>query len=130
MRDGFWWVYVLEREDGSLYTGIAKDPRARFELHRSGKGARSMRISAPKRLLSIEAGGTYPQALRREAQIKGLTRKAKDAYVKDPSALDLPASDADWLHRKPKKPKISKRKKSKHPKVTKRVYTAKKKESR
>lgn len=130
MRDGFWWVYVLEREDGSLYTGIAKDPRARFELHRQGKGARAMRVSPPKRLLSIETGGAYPQALRREAQIKKLSRKAKDAYVKDPGSLPLPASSDPWLHKNPKKTKKSKRKKSSSPKSKKRVYTGDKKESR
>ena len=34
-----WAVYILRCEDGSLYTGIAKDVAARFKQHQSGKGA-------------------------------------------------------------------------------------------
>ena len=36
-RPGFWWVYVLEREDGSWYTGISTDPRRRLEQHRADR---------------------------------------------------------------------------------------------
>ena len=102
-RPGFWWVYVLERENGSWYTGISTDPRRRFEQHRSGKGgARANKISPPTRLLSLEAGGEYSKALRREAQIKGLSKTAKRAYVADPSGLDWPDEKAAWLHKQNK----------------------------
>jgi predicted GIY-YIG superfamily endonuclease len=50
----------------------------------------------------LEAGGEYSKALRREAQIKGLTKAAKRAYVADPSGLDWPDEKAAWLHRKKK----------------------------
>jgi len=105
-RPGFWWVYILERENGSWYTGISTDPRRRFEQHRSGKGgAQANKISAPLRLISLEAGGEYSKALRREAQIKSLTKAAKRAYVTDPSGLDWPDPKGPWLH-KAKKGKI------------------------
>ncbi len=96
-RPGFWWVYVLEREDGSYYTGISTDPRRRFGQHRSGRGARANHFSAPLRLLSLEPAGAYASALRREAQIKGLSRKAKEAYVRDPGSLPPPGDKADWV---------------------------------
>ena len=86
-RPGDWWVYVLELDNGSWYTGISTDPRARLEKHKSGKGARSMSLSAPKRLVSLEFVGAYALALRREAQIKKLSREKKEIYVKDPGAL-------------------------------------------
>ena len=86
-RAGDWWVYILELENGSWYTGISTDPRARFEKHKTGKGAKSMRLSAPFRLVCLEFLGPYATALRREAQIKGLSRKAKEAYAKDPGSL-------------------------------------------
>lgn len=110
-RPGFWWVYVLERADGSWYTGISTDPRRRFEQHRSGKGgARANKVSEPQRLLSLEAGGDYAKTLRREAQIKKLSKAAKRLYVADPSALDWPDEKGPWLNRKPKPKKKRRRK--------------------
>ncbi len=87
MRPGDWWVYILELENGSWYTGISTDPRARFEKHKNGKGAKSMRLSAPFRLVCLEFVGPYTDALRREAQIKGLTRAKKESYALDATAL-------------------------------------------
>jgi putative endonuclease len=111
-RPGFWWVYVLEREDGSWYTGISTDPRRRLQQHISGKGgARSNKISAPQRILSLEAGGEYAKALRREAQIKNLSKAQKRVYVADPTSLAWPPEKAPWLNRKPK-PKKKRRRKS------------------
>jgi putative endonuclease len=103
-RPGFWWIYVLERADGSWYTGISTDPRRRLEQHKSGKGgAKSNKISQPLRLLSLEPGGDYAKALRREAQIKGLAKPAKRLYVADPSSLPPPDERGPWLHRQPPK---------------------------
>lgn len=86
-RPGFWWVYVLERADGSWYTGISTDPRRRMERHRSGKGAKANKVSPPQRLVCLEAAGTYPEALRREAQVKALPKPAKRLYAADPGSL-------------------------------------------
>lgn len=112
-RPGFWWVYILERADGSWYTGISTDPRRRLEQHKSGKGgAKANQISAPQRLLSLEAGGDYAKTLRREAQIKKLSKAAKRLYAADPTSLAWPDEKAPWLNRKTKpKKKRSKRKK-------------------
>jgi putative endonuclease len=102
VRPGDWWVYLLELENGAWYTGISTDPRARFEKHKSGKGAKSMRLSAPFRLVSLEFVGPYPLALRREAQIKGLRRAPKEAYARDPSSLPPPPEGPAILRKKKK----------------------------
>lgn len=103
-RPGFWWIYVLERADGSYYTGISPDPRRRFQQHLSGKGgARANQVSAVLRILSLEPGGDYSRALRREAQIKGLSKAAKRLYVADPDSLAWPDPQGAWLHPAPKK---------------------------
>jgi putative endonuclease len=99
-RPGFWWVYILERADGSWYTGISTDPRRRMEQHRAGKGAKANQVSVPQRLVSLEPQGEYAAALRREAQIKALTKTAKRRYAADPGALDAPPS-----RKKPAPPK-------------------------
>jgi len=98
-RPGDWWVYLLEREDGSWYTGISTDPRRRFEQHRTHKGgARANKISEPHHLVCLEFAGPYPKALRREAQIKGLTKAKKRVYAADPVKLDWPDKNAPWMH--------------------------------
>jgi putative endonuclease len=89
-RPGFWWVYVLERADGSWYTGISTDPRRRMEQHRAGKGAKANQVSAPQRLVSLEPLGAYAAALRREAQVKALPKAAKRLYSADPGGLSPP----------------------------------------
>jgi len=46
-----WSVYLVRCGDGSLYTGIAKDVRARVSAHNAGKGARYTRSRLPISLL-------------------------------------------------------------------------------
>jgi putative endonuclease len=103
-RPGFWWVYILERADGSWYTGISTDPHRRLQQHIAGKGARANKVSAPQRLLSLEAGGDYAKALRREAQVKKLNKPQKRAYAADPTSLPWPDEKAPWYNAK-KRPK-------------------------
>lgn len=43
------WLYVLECEGGSLYTGVSKDVEGRFRKHLSGKGAKYTRANRPDR---------------------------------------------------------------------------------
>ena len=113
-RAGFWWVYVIERADGSYYTGISTDPRRRFEQHLSGKGgARANKVSAVLRILSLEAGGSYSLALRREAQVKGLSKPAKVEYVKDPGGLAWPDPKGPWMNQNPRPKKAKKKAKAK-----------------
>ena len=72
-----WFVYIVECMDGSLYTGIAVDPVARFEAHRSGRGARYMRLNPPRRLLAAVACADRSAASQAEYRIKQLTPAAK-----------------------------------------------------
>ena len=79
--DPCWSVYVLSCTGGSLYTGIAKDVDARFEIHCQGKGAAYTRSHPPERVVYREDGLTRSEALIREARIKGLSRTAKRALI-------------------------------------------------
>ena len=72
-----WYVYMLRCGDGSLYTGIAVDVQARLALHRSGKGAKYTRGRGPLILRYQEACGSHGDALRREIEVKKLTRLEK-----------------------------------------------------
>ncbi|HJW08759.1 MAG TPA: GIY-YIG nuclease family protein [Holophagaceae bacterium] len=72
-----WSVYLLRCGDGTLYCGIAKDVAARLEQHRAGKGARYTKGRGPLVLIFQESCPSRPDALRREAAIKRLSRAAK-----------------------------------------------------
>lgn len=76
-----WQLYILRCGDGTLYTGIAVDARKRLEMHRSGKGAKYTRGRSPLELVYVEQCGDHPAALRREMEVKKLTRAEKEALI-------------------------------------------------
>ena len=76
-----WTVYILRCGDGSLYTGIAKDVRARVKQHSEGRGAAYTRTRLPVELLYQEGGLTRSEALIREAQIKTMPRSKKEELI-------------------------------------------------
>lgn len=72
-----WKVYILRCRDGSLYTGITTDVQKRFAAHQAGKGAKYTRGRSPLELVYSEDCGDHSAALRRELEIKSLTREEK-----------------------------------------------------
>ena len=72
-----WKLYILRCGDGSLYTGITTDVERRLEEHRSGKGAKYTRGRTPLELVYREECGDHSAALRREHEIKALSRAEK-----------------------------------------------------
>ena len=78
-----WILYMLECKDGTLYTGITDDLPRRMQAHASGKGAKYTRGRGPLTLRYIENCQDHSQALRREIQIKRLTKKEKLALFEN-----------------------------------------------
>lgn len=76
-----WEVYLALCNDGSLYTGIAKDAAARIAKHNDGKGAAYTRSRRPVKLVHREEGLTRSEALVREARIRALGRPGKEELV-------------------------------------------------
>lgn len=76
-----WSLYVAECADGSYYTGIAKDVEKRIETHNTGKGAKYTATRGPVTLLFQEAQASYSAALRREYQVKTLSKERKRRFV-------------------------------------------------
>ena len=72
-----WVLYILECRDGSLYTGITDRLEYRLAAHRSGKGAKYTRGRGPLRLRYLEECADHSAALKREIDIKKLTRNEK-----------------------------------------------------
>ena len=72
-----WYLYILRCRDGSLYTGITTDVQTRLEAHRAGKGAKYTRGRGPLELVYSENCGDHSTALKREFQVKALSRAEK-----------------------------------------------------
>lgn len=72
-----WKLYILRCGDGSLYTGITVDIGARFAQHCNGTGAKYTRGRGPLELVYVEECGDHSQALKREYQVKSLSKTEK-----------------------------------------------------
>lgn len=70
-------LYILECKDGSLYTGITDNLQRRLAAHGTPKGAKYTRGRGPFILRYLEACEDKSHALRREKQVKRLTREEK-----------------------------------------------------
>lgn len=78
-----WQLYILRCGDGTLYTGIAVDVEKRLAAHRSGRGAKYTRGRGPLELVYLEQCLTHSDALRRELEVKKLTRKEKEMLLQN-----------------------------------------------
>lgn len=76
-----WFIYIVECCDKSLYTGITNDLEKRLEKHNSGKGAKYTRGRGPIILKYFEKVSSKSTALKREIEIKKLTRAQKDKLI-------------------------------------------------
>ncbi|MSU74778.1 GIY-YIG nuclease family protein [Candidatus Kaiserbacteria bacterium] len=76
-----YFVYLLECEDGSLYTGITTDVERRFIEHKSGTGSHFTRAKKARSIVYTEQYPDRSSALKREAEIKKLSREQKLALI-------------------------------------------------
>lgn len=72
-----WFVYILECKDGTLYTGATDNVERRVAMHNAGNGARYTKGRTPVILRMVEEVGGRSEAQKREAEIKGMTRRGK-----------------------------------------------------
>jgi putative endonuclease len=72
-----YFVYIIECENGSLYTGITNDVDRRFKEHKAGKGGHYTRSARVVRIVYTEPHPDKSSALKREAQLKGWRRDKK-----------------------------------------------------
>ncbi len=82
-----WVVYILECEDGSLYTGVSNDLAKRLKTHITGRGAKYTRSHIPTRLAYVEPRHSQSDALQREAEIKQFPREKKLKLIRALTAV-------------------------------------------
>ena len=92
------FVYIARCADGTLYTGFARDPHKRVQVHNAGKGAKYTRSRLPVSLVYTEPCESLSAALKRERQLKPWSRARKEALI---------AGDPEWLKRLQQPPDLS-----------------------
>ena len=76
-----WFLYILECNDSSLYTGITKDIEKRLKMHGSGKASHYTCARRPVKLLYQENCRGRTQALVRECEVKAFSRRKKEELI-------------------------------------------------
>ncbi|MDA1168818.1 MAG: GIY-YIG nuclease family protein [bacterium] len=76
-----YFVYILRCSDDSLYTGWTLHIEKRVALHNSGKGAKYTRARMPVTCVYSETFSSREEAMKREYEIKQLSRKEKTLLI-------------------------------------------------
>jgi type I site-specific restriction endonuclease/predicted GIY-YIG superfamily endonuclease len=80
VANGF--MYILQCNDGSFYTGSTKDLARRIEQHKNGEGAEYSKLHSPVKLVYYETFERVDLAFKREKQVQKWSRAKKIALIK------------------------------------------------
>jgi len=75
-----WYVYILECQDGSYYTGVTNDVDVRMDAHATGKGSKYVYKKGFKKLLRVKPCKDKSEACKFEYEIKQLPRDMKLSF--------------------------------------------------
>ena len=81
------YTYILKCSDGTFYTGWTNDLEKRIGAHNCGKGAKYTKSRRPVTLVYYEEFSTKEEAMRREYEIKQMTRKKKQELIGEGSKV-------------------------------------------
>ncbi|MBR9701711.1 GIY-YIG nuclease family protein [Candidatus Pacearchaeota archaeon] len=72
-----WFVYILECQDGSFYTGVTTDVDKRMKAHAEGKGSKYVYRKGFKKLLFAKPCDSKSDACKCEYEIRQLPKNQK-----------------------------------------------------
>lgn len=72
-----WYVYILECQDNSFYTGVTNNINLRMKSHAEGKGSKYVYNKGFKKLLRAKPCNSKSDACICEYEIKQLPRNKK-----------------------------------------------------
>ena len=81
MQPSGFFTYLLECSDGTYYCGWTNNPSGRLAAHNSGMGSKYTRSRRPVRMVYLESCSSRNEAMRREAEIKKMTRQQKAELI-------------------------------------------------
>lgn len=76
-----WYVYIIECEDKTYYTGLTWRPDLRWAQHLSGLGSKYTSRHKSKKVVYLEEHEDLEEARRREIQIKDWSQKKKEKLI-------------------------------------------------
>jgi len=84
-----YWVYILNCDNGSYYTGYTTDVARRFQEHVQGTGkCKYTRSFKPLRIAQCwQISGNKAMAMKVEQYIKKMSKKEKEQLLLNPSSL-------------------------------------------
>ena len=77
------YTYIVKCSDGSFYTGWTNGLEKRIKAHNDGKGAKYSKSRRPVVLTYYEEFHTKEEAMRREWEIKQMTREQKMKMIRE-----------------------------------------------
>ncbi len=93
-----WFLYLLECNDGSVYTGVTTDIAKRMNAHTLGKGSKYVASRGFKQMISFKEMESKSAALKQEYAIKQLSASEKrDWFVSENYALSLSSEKSSSL---------------------------------
>ena len=84
------FLYILRCADGTFYIGTARDVPARVAVHNARRGAKYTRARLPVKVVHQEGPMSLTRALRREYQLKQLTRRQKQELIRGRLVVKTP----------------------------------------
>jgi putative endonuclease len=87
-----WFIYIVQCRDTSLYTGITNNLQRRIHEHNFGKSisSRYTRSKRPVILVFSQTAISRSEALKKEAEIKKLSRLLKQQLIRHGSTVEHP----------------------------------------
>lgn len=77
-----YYVYLLQCDDGTIYTGTTNDLERRFGEHKAKSGGHYTQSHKAEKILHTEQFPTRSAAMKRESQIKSWRREKKLALIR------------------------------------------------
>lgn len=82
------YVYILKCDNGAYYTGYTNNLEKRYQAHLDGRASKYTNSFKPKKIAqSWIIEGSKSLAMKVEAYIKKLPRKAKEELILNPISL-------------------------------------------
>lgn len=77
------YVYIIRCKDNTLYTGWTNNLERRYKMHSEGRGAKYTRGRGPLELVHVEEFEDKQEAMKRESEIKKLSKEQKENLIKN-----------------------------------------------
>ena len=75
------YVYIVRCSDGTFYTGWTNNLEERIKSHNEGKASKYTRAILPVELVYSEVCESKSLAMKRECEIKKLSRAGKEKLI-------------------------------------------------